>query len=530
MDWITPTDAENKRLLTYLFKQADDLLTTRSLLLGKHGSPDATLKKECKFLSNFFKTFITERNNRAQEVGSPTVQAAANIARSLFPYYTKGVFCVDGRIMQSVTFGFPASSGRFIRLPAGDLPGFRFTEDGELTVSENTEITKRISHHYKTYTQPLALILDSHLGCAARGSIEKNKGSEPQDGGLLEDVKRKKKISRALIEFVQNNYKKRDFLPIQFSFDPHNGFGCMGLETDEVLDYAETHQGYGQQTLDKLVQQSRIIATKALAQEYKLTFKKHAFQIDWEKEYADSAYRFWNSIQRLVTDETIVADIEKKVRTIYKNSTANETKQRALLLLSNAFNGYLQNQKGYPHHTHQETCVIIQEQGYGPFSVASFSVYPSIRLAVHTVFASLIVRANRSHKNIIDFTNTYGKDFPAAPVPVIIKSVVRNEYSPDVWIKIRNIDWNSMPEHWHQMIDEEFGDWVDEQYEGNIPRIFANAINEVRKIVTFLYTKDEDALLLLSEGKLALLPAIVDSNRRIQCILPFAHTGFKKNA
>lgn len=522
------TEAEKNRLAEKLYKQLETLLKIRATSLKKQqNTPDTQLKRDTSFLFNYFKAFIEERNNRADEIESPTVQSAARIALSLFPYATFGVFCVDGRIMQSVVFGFTAGFGRFLRLPAGDLGGFRIKENGELLLSPESEIAKLIRAHYEHYGNPLCQVFDSHLGCAARGLSEKNKGLDPKDGGLLEDVKRKKKIANALNEYVQKHHKKSVFVPIQMSFDPHNGYSFMALETEDSLKFAKDN-GYVKTVLDTLTSKGTLISTQDLAKTYETTFKKYSFVISWEKEYADSAYQFWNALRKMISDETILTELEKKVKSIYKSATKDEVTQRALLLLANAFNGYLQNLKGYPLHTHTETCVIVQPQGFGPYTNASFSVYPSTRLAEHTIFASTIVRSNRANKNITDFTNTYKEDFVTAPVPVIIKSVVRTEYSPEVWRLIRNMDWSKLPDNWYDMTLEEFGDWVDDQYEGNIPRVFARAINDVRKMAAELYVKDEDTHLLLSEGKLALMPVIVDPHRRIQCIIPFSYRGLKK--
>jgi hypothetical protein len=509
-----------------LEKQLTHFLDTRSKILHKqHLEEDRQIEKEEKFLQEFFSTFIAERNKRAEDIESEELQNALKVNNELFPYATFGAFCVDGRVLQSIVFGFMAGFGRFLRLPAGDLGGFRYDKNGEFVLMDDSDIARLLKNHYKKYTLPLCLVLDSHVGCAARGATEATKGNIVQDGGLYQDLKRKDKMTSALIHYVEKHFPDKELFPIQISFDPHDGFLYMGLGRDISIEYASKNGGYTQEVLNHLLKEKMIIYTKNFAEDFKDIFQKHSFSINWEKDYDGSAKNFWNNIRKMVVEDGILEKIENKIKHMYKMEKKKQLKQRCLLLLANAYNGYLQNLHAYPHPKHEESCVVVQEQGFGPFEIPDFSVYPNEDIISNTIFAANIVRQNRLNGNIFDFTHTYTKDYVSAPVPIILKDIVRNKFEDRVWENIRTIHWDEMPQNWYQLSDEEFGEWLDDQYEDEIPRVLAAHINDLRKKMASFYTKIESMIELMFEGQLAVLPVIVDEHRKVQCIIPFVHPG-----
>ncbi len=73
---------------------------------------------------------------------------------------------------------------------------------------------------------------------ASRGKSEDRNGRLPSDGELLQDIKRKREIAQAMKKYTQERYYgTKTIHPNQFSFDPHNGYGYMRLETDPALAF-----------------------------------------------------------------------------------------------------------------------------------------------------------------------------------------------------------------------------------------------------------------------------------------------------
>lgn len=506
-----------------------------------HSGRERSLLKDrgMDFIHKFYLTFIGERNSRANEVESEDVQKAVEIASHLFGNPIFGVMCIDGRVLPTLFGGFPAKFGGFLRVPAGDLPEFVQGKHNGLTLLENSNFHRRLDDAFQK-NNTVIQILDSHVACAAREKETKGRGEESNDHGLLRDVMRKREIAQAMIQHTETRHPSKTVIPIQFSFDPHNGYGYMGLEKTNAVAYASQNGGFTPEVIKTLVGQSNrtygVISTEELAHGpgVEHVFRQHAFEINWKYNYGPSAIQFWTAIDRM--RDTLLPLIRDRVCAIYpEKHDDREIEIRALLLLTNAFSGYLLNQKSYEFNTHNEQCVVVSEGGYGPFATASFAVFSRARaqLATNVDFAASIVRDNRGAGRIHDQTANFGneKSFKKAPVPVIVEEIVRGELTDKDWEKIRAIDFSDLPSmqyrgaDWRTMTKHEFSVYINSK-DPSIEWRVVEALNTLRERMAILYNPEQSTAAQLIDGAIVALPVLADAERRIQAIVPFILSGY----
>ena len=524
-------------------------LDTRATTLERHGFTRSEADQQ--YLQTFLTNKFFERNKRADEVASPEITEWVNRLEALFPYKTFGSFCVDGRVMPSVVFGFPGGFGGFLRLPAGNITDFTQGKQNELVLRKGTHFSSLLDTYFGKYHGVRgAQILDSHLGCAARRGKEelKRPSAKPIDSGLLEDVRHKKKIAAAMIQYAERYHADDTLLPIQFSYDPQTAFGYMGLETDKALEQAQTliddnpevrEAEFASSVLGQLAQEGIIISTEALAVELEPIFNDHYFDIDWASKYTQSVNKFWTAMFAMIEDTNgPLSFIKGKLVAVYGHEMPDEElQQRALLLLSNAFNGYLQRRSGVVKHTHEEQSVVVQRQGHGPFTIDAFSVYPDAEMAENIVFTRGLVIDNRKKKKIKDWTGAYGDDkdkFIDAPVPASIKYVVEEELTDDQWHQLHQLDWEKpvpLPQYgnltlldsWHTMNDDDFRRAI-EKLAPNIASPLVSGLVALREKILRLY-ENSTTNELVTHGNIEALPLLVTKNREIKYIPLLVHQG-----
>lgn len=537
---------------TPLDKQIDHYIDTLESYNKKLPHPRA--KENYVFLRHFFKHFIKEHNERSDEVASTAYGKIRDLAYAQFPVKTFWNYCIDGRVLGILAHGASANIGMSIRVPGGILREFVRDAEGKLKILPDSVFAEYIKNTFSNFdVDTIAEVFDSHVGCAARYVEEKEKGRDPADFGLLADVSHKLQMAQATQGFVATlTDKDQRAITIQTSFDPHTGFLYMGLETSQAFGYARKHGNvYSDKNLDALVQQGKILSTEQLVTEEKILaeLQKHYFQLDWQNKYIKTAELFWQTISKMKI--TLLPILEKKLLTIYpylskKNTaTEQELKERAILLLTNMFSGYLNNVNKprskkvshkeiketihkYPYGDHTEEAVRISEGSYPPYKTSMFSVFNSEdeNLPSHVKLTTSLVRKNRLDGRVTDPTHSFttNQSFAEATVPVIIQEIVRDPISEENWHRFSAIDWSNMPPNWEKMSDDEFYTYLKSK---SITQFdMAISINKLRRRMAILYYPYNSISSRFIENYMIALPIIAGRYRKNHCIVPFVKYGF----
>jgi hypothetical protein len=528
---------------TSLLKNIDTFISTLETYNKKRPLENQRKQRDYDFLRDYYHRFIIERNTRALEVNSKEYKKIRDRARKLFPFTTLWNLCMDGRIKTVTTNGVTAGIGSSIRVPGGILREFVRDEEGKLMLLEDSNFA-RLLVQALGWGEPIAEVFDSHVTCAARKEEEIARGRSTTDSGLLNDITTKKEMLDAIDRFVEERYGENLVLGIQTSFDPRNGFMYMGLETEEALSEAEayakkhTTEGgrlqmeYTPEVLESLTKSGKIIWTQTLSQEEEIAseLKKVAFTPKWTKQYVYTAEKFWEAIEMLLPKLTPY--IEKKLYTIYpylkKTPYAAEKEERVLLLLTNLFNGYLQNQDTYPFAYHKEEGISISKGSFPPYELSEFVVLDTDEknLSINVELASLLVRSNRQEGRISDRSKKIQNavDFTQAPVPLVVQNILGEYVDERKWKDLVGIDWSDMPKNWDKMSDREF--FVYLETKGDMHLLVVLGINDLRHRMALLLDHDQIIASRLMSHHFVALPILTDKNRMCYMILPFVKHGF----
>ncbi|MBI4084348.1 MAG: hypothetical protein HY431_00400 [Candidatus Levybacteria bacterium] len=518
--------------------------------------PSPRPHEDYKFLRDFFPKFIDDNNKRIDEVKSEAYKKALRLAEKQFPHKLFWVLCLDGRVLTILIYGGSAGIDDSIRVPGGILREFVRGKDGKFHLQKNSvyaQLLKRALDN--SPTGAIAEIFDSHVGCAARKAEEASRGRYPKDNGLLTDVLHKKQMLDAVWEFVQKAYNgTKKIFPIQTSFDPHTGFLYMGLATDDAVAYARKHgNAYTEKVLNELARQGKIISAEAIADDprIKKLFNEHDFSLAWKTHYAESAQKFWQAVADM--KKAALQTIEEELKTVFpylregsNKDIQDELALRAMLLLANAFSGYLENKhpeildgkKGekktrhqYAYGVHEEEGIKVTEGGYPPQHVSTFSVFSLIekKLPAHLELAALLVRSNRLEERIQDHSSNFTdpKEFAKAPIPVIMQEIIRDDRLLDAdWKAVEGINWSDLAQiNWDQMTYEEFDNYIESK--GKIAQPIANAMIKLKRKMGIIFNAQRTIAHHLVNHDQVVLPVLTDHNRRIRIVLPFVKLGFE---
>ena len=503
-------------------------------------------RQDYTYLRFIFKAFVKDQNKRALDISTASYRKILQVAYRQFPMKTMWNLCIDGRVLAILAHGAPARVGSSIRVPGGMLREFIRGEDGRLKLEEGSQFAKLLTAAFERFdTSSIAEVFDSHLGCTARLSEEQLKGRSPSDSGLLADVSHKKQIAAATVAYVAEKFgKTKTVLTIQTSFDPHSGFMYMGLETEAAFSYGVGEgEGFTTDVLKKLVHMGKIISTEALVEEprIKSIFDRYVFPLDWKDNYVKSAARFWDAIADL--KEKLAPILEQRLKLVYRQlslrskAAEEELDERALLLLTNAFSGYLHHLtvEKEPHHTHfypyglhREEGVKVSEGGYPPYGISMFVVFSLEEndLPSSIELATSLVRSNRLEGRVADRAHVFANDqqFAEASVPVIVQEIVRDSLKDTQWQNIGKISWDDLPKHWEDMTDEKFFNYLAGK--GDMHYGLMRGINNLRKRMAMLYEPGTATSAFLVEHYKVALPMIVDRFRRNWFVVPFVKLGF----
>lgn len=522
------------------------------------------------FLGDFYKSFIIDRNRRAEEVATPEYQDIAKSAVEMIPMKPFGVICMDGRVKLVHINGFTADIGDSLRTPAGLLNEF-VREDETLVLDPDSNFSMLILNALRKNGDNLSEVFDSHWSCKAREGEEVATGNHPGDKGLLRDVVHKKEMVKATKDFLKDKKetKGKNIAFIQTTFNPITGYMYMGLERDSSLEYAksyarkraiangenpnleEQYAEYTKNVLRDLILRGEIISTGAIIQETAIqeAFQSHFFEINRQKDYVRSAKNFWEGIKDMKDNlmPILVAKIIKLYPHLEDNSplSIKEREQRAMLLLTNAYNAFLHNpdhdediylnmddeeyevQEKYKYGVHDEEGVKISEGGHPPYTIPMFVIYGSdlVNLPRWTEKASGIVRDNRTKGRVTDPTGfyTYPKAFARGIVPVVAQEIVRNTeevtISDTQWKVLMGISWSDMPKGWDKMSDEEFRKFLYKK--GLDSSLLIDAVQAGRNKLAKLYDPAEESSSHLKDMYKAAVVFISNKDRKSDVAIPF---------
>jgi len=493
------------------------------------------------FIRSFFDRITRNRNSRADEIDSPQYSEVLAITKRLLPYPVSLLRCMDGRAFGPL-IGLFGKVGESITVAGGTINEFvRHEKTQQYYLLPDSNYAEHIRKALKQHSHQIHVeIMDSHLGCAAREAAEIARGRFPKDHGLFADVLKKQDMCEAVINYVHQKHKgKRDMLVMQISLDLHNGFMYMGLGKEKVIHECLQKYSYDDETLKTLVRKEKIISTKALAEDPKITsvFEKYHFPIDIVNNYGKSAYKLWSAVEAMYP--LLKPVLQEKLYRVYPRFKEKgypyekELDERAVILLVNAFIGYLHKTcyKTYPFAQHEEEGIFMGKGTNTPYAIDMFDVstIDMDTVPANVELSAALVRGNRNAKRVTagqDFFDTT-EQFVSAPVCVIMQVKVLDELSEEEWKWVSAVTWDGFEDiDWTTLSDQSFLDYLEDQAP-DIPIAVVNAMNKLRHRLAFLYDIDRETFPFLMEQDIVILPVISDTSLRIRAIIPFLKTGYR---
>lgn len=524
------------------------------------------------FLEHFSSSFLIDRNRRGEEVQSERYEKTQKKAAALIPVKLYYRLCMDGRVKAVHTNGMTADTAGAIRTPGAGLKEF-IRIDGKLVLDPQSNYASRLdaSRQVNDYSSQ---DVDSHLRCAARSGEERATGSFPGDFGLFRDVMHKAEEIQASQEYLaSHDYSvsndEGELFFIQTSFDPITGYSYMGLETPKAVEHAKEkarnnakaagkdpeqaarYAEYTKDVLRELIEEGKIISTGHLISQspIKEAFEREYFEPDRVNRYVETAEMFWDKIEILWPE--LLPVLKEKLVSVFPEleatdeATQKELEQRAMLLLTNAFNAHIHNkdhnemeylemddeqyeEEGhYQYDKHDEAGVKVSEGGHPPYHIPMFVIYSEDieNLSAGIELASGIVRENRLKERVKDTSGQYDtkEDFTMAPIPVVMQEIIRNaqnvQIEPKDWKHLEGIDWEDLPKNWHSMSENQFRDYLIQKGISNA--LLQKGILNLRKKMARIYDPSQESSSHLNDLYKVALPIVCDQDRITHTIIPF---------
>lgn len=530
-------------------------------------------ERDFTFIEHFYASFLLDRNRRAADIEQERYQQIIEKARTILPARTFFVLCMDGRVKIIHTNGLSADTASAIRTPGGMLDEF-IRIDGQLTLQENSPFAKMLIDSSQKGTC-ISQVFDSHYTCAARKGEEAATGHYPSDSGLFRDVIYKKEMAQAAKKFLQENSDCKNVSFFQTTFNPVTGYLYMGLERDEAQQFAQDkakqkalregrdveraakHAEYSKEILKELITDGRIISTGQLITDEKIraAFDRESFDIDRINKYVESAEKFWNKIEILWGE--LLPTLKEKLLKIYpdlasdQENSNEELEERAILLLTNAFNTYLVNRKHnemqyldmddheyekmghYLFGVHNEAGVKVSEGGHPPYEIPMFVIYSNDieNLSERIELSSKLVRLNRIEGRVKDASGQFidPDEFGEAPVCLVMQEIVRDADNLSInnvdWKKLEKINWDDMPKDWDISDDEEFRKYLVAKGIGDV--LLTDGILRLRKKMARIYDPSQETATHLRDLYKTVLPIICNDHRKTHAIIPFLKVARK---
>ncbi len=502
----------------------------------KHPRDD--FEREWKLMHFMIAAYYVSRSERIDDLLSPEVRMANDIARSLYPVkgFPFSILCIDGRLHEKFITGLDDSS---IRLPAGESESFVPEGKEGMLLLEPGSWLARFIDAYLTEHHSMTFVFDSHVTCAKRQEEEQLRHRTPvlEDNGLFMDVVLKKQMGKAVERYVTKYHPGKSSRYIQTSFDPNTGYLYMGLERC-LRDPRVISRGFSSDVLALLKDAGKIFATADIAKSplWKDALEAEYFRFNYKRDYRNSSLHFWQGMQRLATKErckVLEDDLFKFFH--YQNKPRNELRQRALIIIANMLNGCVLNrEERYPYHAHDESMIVVTNKERGPFSVVrSFPITTEVTdLSSHVALAYKLITNNRGRRAMSSterrfVEELYGDSFDAmqpAPVPLIHGECI-DEATPDLEL-IRCTDWSDLASSpWMRWSNKEFSKYL----RGKIPYITlksAEVFELLRQAAIALYRRGLAATRLILEGYIIPFWVVIGPDGKIVTLVPFLAIGY----
>ncbi|MEI8103578.1 MAG: hypothetical protein WCG84_01580 [Candidatus Moraniibacteriota bacterium] len=494
--------------------------------------------------------FTYSREQRAEDTDSSEVVEADRIVQKLFPLgIPRLMLCVDGRVLSKLVAGLHEGS---FRVPAGDDAEFVPHREGSGLFLPREAFLTTVLERAFSLRDTVVQVFDSHLHCAARKSSETERlGMEPADDGVLQDVLRKKAMGEALKEYVDATFHdtKRVYA-VQISFNPLDGYCYMGLEKDECLNHPAVFKtGFTTEVLDALVTEGKIISTREFVEGKHLLqdiFIRYFFDVNYETDYRHSTLSFWKNMDTMMEEcmPIIRQELVRVFPYLSDGTCQDELRERATLLLANAYNAFLHNfdkqqqSREYPYDQHDESVVTVAYGDRGPYDRArSFSVDPNNPDLSYVVrFTAGLIRNNRRAERYSGTESEalracYGEHiehYPQNPVPIFFFERIDVEPSAEIVQALQRSDWSDIVDmDWMNMTDQQFERYLNNKV-SNIPAIVARKINALRLRAADLFRSGRAATEDLLEGRLVPVWTLSAPDRRTLAIFPFIAKGYEE--
>ncbi|MCL5970555.1 MAG: hypothetical protein M1450_03580 [Patescibacteria group bacterium] len=549
--------AEDRFVPEGICRQIDAFLTPLMQANEIRPQYDRREISEYDYIRHNIMTYVAERNARALEINTPEYQDVVRLADSIIPVKTFGVDCMDERDDATRKFGFSAKISGIMRVPAANIKEFIRGVKQKIELLKNSKFAQVIDALCER-NNIFAEVINSHLGCAARKLIEEENIGELEDDGLLRDVLEKRQMADAMREYVATKYgDEKTVLPIQTSFDPHSGFIYMGLETDEALDFAvQSAQGaqpvYSKAVRKELVASGKVLSTRLLAFRLSDIFNQYQFKPDWNSHYKETAINFWNNIAAM--KDIVLPAIKSEVLKVYGHLNTDseiaqkELEERAVLLLTNAYSGFLHNphgvvevesddgheDHGYQHGEHNGVYIATVENIYGPYPTPNFVVsnYSMDEVSERTRLAMRLIRGNRKAGRTIDASGIFEDQdrFEKVSVTDFMVQINRGMHPEHYRRILENVDWSDLPKDWDEMNTREFSDYfirIAQRAGLNfVPGELIISLDELREKMKIVCSKESSMSRAAVDQNLVVVPVLVGANRQVLGIVPFIKTGY----
>lgn len=501
---------------------------------------------QVSYLIQIIAAYLVTRNRRSDDMLSSEVSTALSIENELYPWGApRFSLCADGRTQTKLV---ASSHGGSIRTPAGDHADFLPDWSGGSFFLTEGQMAHDVLR-WMARSGRIAWVFDSHLGCAKRKEMaEDMHGVAGPDDGRKEDVVRKREISKALLRFAESIGQPGTIMPIQVSYDPHNGFLYMGLERETVMtDPRVVKDGFTEYLLDELATEGAILSTRLWTLPCSFLyaiFSAHVFPIDYEADYRHSALEFWSNMRGFANQA--LPPIVAEVKRVFGDIPDDETSQRAVLLLANAYTGFLLNMRegGNPYTVHDEEMIAVTMGDRGPYmKVHAFCVNPhSPNTAATLKFVEALIRENRRSGRVMSISGDLvrecfggiSRDFIQCAVPVALFEVLDGDVEPDSLDILTRVDWSELVRtDWMAFGRNEFALYCRRKMPGVSMSFFLSVfehLEHLRQTARSLFSPGLPITDDLLSGRLIPLWILRDHDRRMVTMLPFLAVGYSPDS
>ena len=535
------------------------------------------------WVQSFIAWKALSRLQRAEEAQDPRVGEARELAREMHGKSNHHFFvtCIDGRNLPAIMFSFVPKLGGAMRTQAGEL--FSFGEELDpKTVAVNkdsfeAQAIKKLVADPERKGNTIYYSLDSHLGCAAKDGMHLSEGAEESDGGLLDDVGRKMKISHGIQEFYRELRGQKipvaDIVPQNFSYNPHDGTIYLGLEMH--IDNAP-REGFTQRVLSEYRKNGDVVNTWDFledAEVIKALEAQNIPQADFRGNFAESMLGNWQAIYALWNkgEGEVYRKIYQRIKQAYiKNgfSISDEVgsdshliydgekvvirgaiENKAKVMLKNLVTRWSiaqanQGEGAWPFAEHQEQGVVITEGGYAPFPNPGNKPFPPDMFAVfayddphnlvdHTLLSANLVRDFRRTGKIKDpLGKLEGAEFVGVPVLVLNHQILRN-LGEESWGILERTNFTDL----FSSLDWNFGSEIYRWGKPDIKDLLMKAVgketfteaNDVSELIDAtweLFSRTKAMLLhrdirrLIIKGRLLIVNKLIDGYRKPRVFMP----------